>query len=126
MRLISLIFNNGLAQWVFGCVFGVSTLDVIEGTQIYDVSFVESLLNNPEAKVVYVCSTVYLICFVLSRLSNTWKEYQLNKLEVRRARKLLEQEEIEAKIKLKRLSQKENHKVNLKRGKIEKENINGQ
>ncbi len=92
--LISIITNTTIAKCVYAIVFGMSTFDIVQDSLTNQTSFIDELLKNVPAQVVYVLGIVYAIAFVLSKVSDLWKRHEINKIEVKKSKEHLEQEEL--------------------------------
>jgi ABC-type arginine transport system permease subunit len=101
--LISYITNTTIGKWLYGLVFTVSTYDLVKQSTMNETSFFEELLKNVPAQVVYVLGIIYGIAIVLTKISDLWKRHELNKLQVKKEREHLEQEEINTEIQRKEI-----------------------
>lgn len=92
--ILILLSNTTFGKWIYGTVFGVSTISLFQDAQINNTSFFEMLLKNIPAQIVYVLGIIYGISLVLGRLSDAWTKHQLNKLKIKKEEEHLEQQEI--------------------------------
>ena len=92
--IIIFLSNTTFGKWIYGTVFGASTISLIQESQINNTSFFESLLKNIPAQIVYVLGIIYGISLVLGKLSDAWTKHQLNCLKIKQEEEHLEQKEI--------------------------------
>ena len=92
--IILLLSNTTFGKWVYGTVFGASTVSLIQESRMNNTSFYNELLENIPAQIVYVLGIIYGISLVLGKLSDAWTKHQLNRLKVKQEREHLEQEEM--------------------------------
>lgn len=91
---------------MYAIVFSYSTLTVTQEAKATNSGFLETLLQNIPAQIVYVLGIVYGISLVLSKISDFWKKHNINKadveiskLKVKEAKENLERSEIETDLK---------------------------
>ena len=98
--LIALITKSTLLKWVFGYSFYLSSFALIE-QQFTNKDFFNDILNAVPSKFAVALGIIYGSVILLSKISNAWKEHQINKTEVsihkvkvKEAEELLEQQEL--------------------------------
>lgn len=95
MKLLLMILSNTtFGKWVYGTVFGASTISLIQESTINNTSFFEALLSNIPAQFIYVLGIIYGASLVLGKLSDSWTKHKLNILKVKQEKELLERSEI--------------------------------
>lgn len=92
--LITIISSTTFGKWVYGSVFGVSTVGLIQESAINNVSFFDVLLKNIPAQVIYVLGVMYGISLVFGRLSDAWTKHQMNREKLKQEKEHTEQQEI--------------------------------
>lgn len=91
--LFSIITNSQILKWAFGYSFTISSLAFAEA-EFTNSDFFNSILHAIPSKVAMVLGILYGVVVLLGKVSSEWKKHQLNILEVKKSKELVEQEEI--------------------------------
>ncbi len=92
--LITILTNTTIGKWIYGTVFSFSTIGLMQESVTTNTGFLETLLQNIPAQVIYILGIVYGISLVLGKLSDAWTKHRMNNLKVKQEKEHLEQEEI--------------------------------
>lgn len=81
--ILSILYNTTFGKSVFTYVYLSTTAIVIQNANQNNISFLESLLSNVPAQVLYVLGIIYAIVVVLKFVSKAYKEHKINLFEIR-------------------------------------------
>jgi len=90
----SILFNTTFGKWFFTSIYGVTTALIMQDATVNGQSFLDSLLSNVPAQVLYILGIVYAIVVVLKYISKAWKDHKINLLEIKIKTEELSQEKI--------------------------------
>jgi len=94
MTVLTYIANSLFFKWIYGFTFTMQTVALMQESLVTESSFLETLLNNAPAQLLYVLSIVYAFILIATKLSDGWKRHEVNKLEVKMKKEDLESKEI--------------------------------
>ena len=93
--LLYLLTNTTIAKFMYFSGFTFSTIGMAKEAKVTNSGFLETLLENIPAQILYVLGIVYGISLVFGKLSDAWTKYRLNNIKVEQEQELLEQRELE-------------------------------
>jgi len=96
--LTSILYNTTFGKIIFTYVYSITTIGIVQDASLNHISFIDSLLNNVPAQVLYVLGIIYAIVVVLKFASKAWKDYLVNILEVKMKKEKLNQEVLKTSI----------------------------
>lgn len=101
MNFLLVLSNSSFIKLLYGSVFTVSTVSLVQTAQINDQSFFEALSNSIPTQVMSVLGILSGIIFVLGYASKVWKQHKMNltdisvhEMKMKEALEHLEREEI--------------------------------
>ncbi len=94
-QLVTLLNNTWFGKFFPLSFWGFTNVQVLSSKEIESIISVLNVIGkNPTALIVNIVGLLIVLFKLIGVGSDTWKKYQLNKLEVSTARERVEQEEI--------------------------------
>ena len=97
ITLLSSITNMTVLKWAFGysCAAQFANLIIQNGTEAGD--FVNNILSSIPSQVAGYLGVIYGVAIVVKKVSEVWKQYHLDRYEIKTAKENFHIKEVEVK-----------------------------